>query len=728
MKTIPLLLMMLWLNSSVLFGQAVPWYRINPNPIESSLNEIVNIPGSNRLMAVGSGATIMYSDNEGASWIISYKPAGISRMTNLNAIHFVNSDLGFVVGNHSTLLKTTNSGASWVDISPAGNMDFLDVYFMDEQTGFVTKYDTVMKTTDGGSTWVQTQLKTWRYYPKHLHFINDTTGFLGNTNGSYYFKTTDGGDSWDSTTIVTDTENISLSAIKFLDENIGIISGEIYNISYSYYLIFRTDDGGETWSEVYSHSFNSIKNIYFFDSLTGFTVGPRIMYDNMILKTDDGGITWHETTLSGYNWCNLNSLAFLPDGKGISIGSYGQIIKSTDWGENWNIGYQRVIDNSKINAATVVNQSAAFIATTTLAGGGVLSGCIYKTTDGGYSWSRLLNLWPFNSLVFVNSDFGVAASDAYGAVYKTTDGGNNWAEHEIDIYNFNPLYLCFINEQIGFVGGEDIIYKTTDGCETWETCLDNYVLNGIKDLTFSDDSTGFAVGYLPDMFLRTGDQGATWVTDTFDVSIFANKLYFINADTGFAIGNKILKTINGGDTWTEVPDGCEGNISFTDIDFPTNQVGYITASDNEETLLKTVDGGGNWAPIGLMETTSTPNALAFFSADEGLVMGDNSIIFKTYSGGMVDVPENQFTETNNFGITCYPNPVANKLIVDFIDVKPNWQLLEFYSVSGELVKKLITSESYSKVSIDVSDLKTGVYIVVSKSAHQINGVVKIVKL
>ncbi len=727
MKTTSLLFVLLWLNSMSLFCQSEPWERINPKPIESSLNEIVNIPGSNRLITVGNGASIIYSDDEGTSWVISYKPAGIARTIKLNAIHFVNSDLGFVVGSHSTLLKTANSGESWTNISPVGNDDFLDVCFIDEQTGFVTKYDTVMKTTDGGSIWTRTQLKL-HYYPKHLHFINDTSGYLGNTYDSYYFKTTNCGESWDSTAVISDIENFKLNAIKFIDENIGIISGEINSVSDIDYLILRTDDGGATWSQVYSHNANNVKNIYFFDSLSGYAVGPRIMYDNMILRTEDAGITWHETTMQGYNWWDLNSIAFLPDGTGFSVGSYGQILKTTDWGEIWNKGYQRVIGNSVINTATAVNQSTVFIGTTLLVGGGVTTGSLYRTTDGGYSWDQLINMWPFNSLFFLNSDFGVAASNTWGAVYKTTNGGNYWSEHEIDFFNFEPQCLCFVSEQTGFVGGENVMYKTTDGCETWEICFSDNQFTNFKSIAFTNDSTGFALGDLPNLFIRTVNQGETWIKDTFDLPIDAGKLLFITPDTGFAIGNKILKTIDGGDTWAEVPNGMEGSRYFSDIDFPTHQVGYISISGNEEALLKTVDGGDSWATIDFSGTTSTPNALAFFSANEGLVMGDNGIIFKTYTGGLVGVPENQFSKTNNSGISCYPNPVANRLTISFNDRNSNWQSLAFYSVTGELVKKLITSSSYPKISIDVSDLKSGVYIIVSKTGNKTSGVTKIVKL
>lgn len=130
------------------FGQSVPWERINPGPIESSLYEIVRVPQTNRLIAIGSNATVLYSEDMGISWIINYMPAGISRTTRLNAIQFVNENLGFIAGDNATLLKTENGGLSWKPVTINGNDNLYDLFFLSGQTGFLTKHDSVMKTTD----------------------------------------------------------------------------------------------------------------------------------------------------------------------------------------------------------------------------------------------------------------------------------------------------------------------------------------------------------------------------------------------------------------------------------------------------------------------------------------------------------------------------------------------------------------------------------------------------
>jgi len=728
MKQTSFLFIVFWISVQTVYCQSVPWERINPHPIEGTLNEIVNVPGSNKLIAVGSNASIVYSENEGASWITEYKPDNISRMTELNAIQFTDSDLGFVVGEHSVLLKTTNGGSNWKTIVQNSNIDFLDVFFLNEQTGFVVIKDTVMKTTDGGINWVKTALDPVCHYPGDLHFVNDSTGFIGSTHGAYYFKTTNCGESWDSVAINPAIDNFKLKAIHFIDENTGFIGGEVYDISYSTNYILRTTDGGETWNEVYTNSANGIANIYFFNAQRGYTVGHKY-YDDIILWTDDGGLNWHESNMCDNYY--LHSIAFLPDGAGYCVGDNGQLLKSEDWGGTWNIDYQWSIQASIINTAQAVNETTVYMGTESLGDGGVPAGRIYKSIDGGYSWESVFYLWPIIDLQFLSADFGVAVSSAYGEIYKTIDGAASWDTYEINSFDFSTECVCFIDEQTGFVGGSGdygLIYKTTDGCETWDIVYPSpNMFYEIYDIVFTDDSTGFAVGYLPDVFLKTTDCGITWSIDTFNVSIMAERIYFINPDTGFALGNKILKTNDGGNTWTEVSTDLEGYARFTDIDFPTEEVGYITVADNETTLLKTDDGGDTWMQIGLMETTSTLKALAFFSKDEGLVMGENSVIFKTYTGGLVGI-ENQSAKKEANPLVCYPNPVASSLTIDLTTGKVKGKFLEIYSVSGLLMKKVVFLNNEHSLKLNISGFTSGVYIIVLRSEKQIESVAKVVKM
>lgn len=698
------------------FAQTIPWERISPKPIESSLEEIVNVPGTERLIAIGSNATIMHSDNMGESWTINYKPADISRMTDLNAIQFLNSSLGYVVGDNSTFLKTVNGGLSWSIIPVSGEMDFYDVYFLDEQIGFVTKRDTIMKTIDGGLNWEQTGFSSW-YHPKRLHFINDTTGFIGNTQSQYYFKTHNTGETWDSVRVLPAIHNFSLTDIVFLDEDTGFVGGAINTMTNSDNLILRTTNGGISWNQVYSHSHNSTKNIYFFDSQKGFAVGTRF-YDNMILWTEDGGLSWHESNIP-YSFSNLTSISFLENGEGFCIGNNGQILKSDDWGNNWFIQYQWEFHTAKINDAQVVDETTVFIGTETIGGGGVLSGSVFKSTDSGNTWESIFSLWPFSRIQFLNTEFGVAIGPGFGEVYKTIDGGELWETKIINQFHFAPASVYFINEQIGFVGGSEntsVIYKTSDGGDNWVK-NNSYVspFYEINDIAFVDDSNGFAVSFDYDtVFLRTSNQGETWIVDTFDIPIFANKIYFISPEIGFVIGYfKILKTIDGGDTWTEVPHGLDGFCQFTDIEFPTEEVGYITVDFHEESILKSTDGGNTWGAVGF-ECTSTPTTLAFFSEEEGLVMGKNSIIFKTFSGGIVGVQEFDELPHNNTDLLCFPNPVKDLLNIDLsIETTTKIIAIEFFDSNATLVNRMFVADNQQLIQVDVSGWKNGIYFIVT---------------
>ena len=284
-----------------LCAQTEPWLRISPKPIESSLKEITRIPGTDRMMALGTGASILYTDDMGENWNIIYKPGDISRKISLNAIYFVDENIGYAVGTKSTLIKTTDGGMTWIDISPAGDKEFDDVYFHNELYGFITKINTVLRTTDGCQTWDSISISSG-FHPKHLHFTNDTTGYIGDSWSSYYYKTTDGGENWGQVNINPVIEDFKLSAILFIDENIGFISGEIYSVSNTDNIILKTTDGGNLWTQVYSHSFNYVHNFYFHNPDTGFAVGPRIMYDNMILRTTNGGLNWQECNMPYSSW------------------------------------------------------------------------------------------------------------------------------------------------------------------------------------------------------------------------------------------------------------------------------------------------------------------------------------------------------------------------------------------------------------------------------------------
>lgn len=70
------------------------------------------------------------------------------------------------------------------------------MYFLNNNTGFITGKNLFIKTTDGGQTWTSMKSNAFRMF-QDINFKKNTEGYVTSNNG-VYFKTINGGISWDS--------------------------------------------------------------------------------------------------------------------------------------------------------------------------------------------------------------------------------------------------------------------------------------------------------------------------------------------------------------------------------------------------------------------------------------------------------------------------------------------------------------------------------------------------
>ncbi|MDP4220807.1 MAG: YCF48-related protein, partial [Bacteroidota bacterium] len=107
---------------------------------------------------------------------------------------------------------------------------------------------------------------------------------------------------------------------------------------------------------------------------------------------------------------------------------------------------------------------------------------------------------------------------------------------------------------------------------------------------------------------------------------------FPKGDTsvGLAVGDRgtILRTPDGGKTWTLVPSGFVGKLKGVCFTDPSTAI----AVGEGGWILKSIDGGMNWnrRPSG---TTKNLNAVSFCSAGTGVIVGDSGMILRSYSSG-----------------------------------------------------------------------------------------------
>ncbi len=209
----------------------------------------------------------------------------------LQSVYFTDADTGYAVGTGRTILKTNNGGTNWtVKLSGGGAIILTSVYFSDADTGYVVGYDymssylIILKTTNGGTNWTsKSSSRAFGDDLQSVYFTDLNTGYAVGSNG-IILKTSNGGTNWTSQTSGTTND---LYSVYFTDVNTGYAVGNG--------IIIKTTNGGTNWIAQTSGGETSVlTSVYFTDSNTGYAVGSG----GTILKTNNGGVTYIEETES----------------------------------------------------------------------------------------------------------------------------------------------------------------------------------------------------------------------------------------------------------------------------------------------------------------------------------------------------------------------------------------------------------------------------------------------
>lgn len=263
----------------------------------------------------------------------------------------------------------------------------------------------------------------------------------------------------------------------------------------------------------------------------------------------------------------------------------------------------------------------------------------WELTDQTASNGRL------DDVYFHSVDLGWTANSS-GQIFKTEDGGTTWTE----VYNDPVRYFRsveFLDENIGFAGTLDsVLLKTTDGGATW-TAIQHLIptpMPGICGLSHVGDNV-YGVGLFahPAYFIKSTDQGQTWTYT--DLSALADGLvecHFIDENLGFIGGIKendggvLLKTTDGGATWTEVYNTQSGSEYIWKLDFVNNQVAYgaiESFTGSPASIIKTVDGGNTWITLQVDTVFRDLQGIGFINQDTGWVGPRNTLVYETVDGG-----------------------------------------------------------------------------------------------
>lgn len=242
--------------------------------------------------------------------------------------------------------------------------------------------------------------------------------------------------------------------------------------------------------------------------------------------------------------------------------------------------------------------------------------------------------WVLMSIYFIGKDTGYVVG-SNGTILKTLNSGQKWKKQESGT-NETLKSVCFTDANVGYiVGSNGIILKTTNGGEKWAIQISGST-DELNSVIFIDNDTGYIAGKLG-TFLKTTNGGKKWDMQTTGYLHSLNSVFFTDADNGFIVGSYglILKTIDGGKFWTKAiyginiphfPGKADGEI-FSSVFFTDKNTGYTVGNDF---ILKTTNGGDTWTSE---QTHNFFLRSVFFKDSSGYAVGQYGIIVETKNRG-----------------------------------------------------------------------------------------------
>lgn len=237
---------------------------------------------------------------------------------------------------------------------------------------------------------------------------------------------------------------------------------------------------------------------------------------------------------------------------------------------------------------------------------------------------------------------------------------------------------------------------------------------------FTDSSRGYATGI--NLVLKTNNGGKTW-TDCSPgfISYQYYTIFFIDSLTGYVGGFDssqslpgnyypvILKTINGGKDWVNVTNnlsiGFVRSLLFIDADMGYAAGGYSGGPFPSCRILKTTDSGTNW--IGQIVDSCRVGLSAVFFADSltGYAVGERGTILKTVKEEATFINE---TSTQNVSFKVYPNPADGIITVESSRTTGE-RYLTVLTIEGQVfIQKKLTENTNQ---VDINLLPAGAYII-----------------
>lgn len=557
------------------------------------------------------------------------------------------------------------------------------------------------------------------------------TIYVGAPDGGLW-KSENAGTTWES--LIDDFSRLGVSDIVIdynNSETIYIATGDADGNDAMAIGVWKTTDGGETWTETGSILANKIYKIEMDPDDSNRLLAAT--NDGLYLTTNAGS-TW---TLVHYQTClDVQFAKGVGNTKAFAV-TESSFIRSTDDGADWTQITNGIPNDFAYMRLDVTEDDSNYVYVVGAGVNGNFSGeyrGIYKSTDGGASFAEIHNVTDED--IFNNSgqawyDLDIAVDEnnknnlVVGVIniWKSTDGGSNWNQLN---YWSSPHLPSYTHADIHFLkwhgdhlycGSDGGVYKSTDNGDTFTDLTKGLPIGQFYDIdVYKNDPSYIAGGlqdnggYYFDGFWKNyyGADGMTALFNQSDSSTAYGMIQngSLNSTQNFGMSNNGLGS----------PSGISGNwVTPMEWDEENNRavVGYnklYTRSTTEPwNELSSYTFPSNLSHIELFNNRTSSMLVSthfngvFYTSDSGLTW-TNVITNLPTSNGFIEDIEFDDSDSSHFFI------VQSSSIYETTDAGTTWT-----NIVGSL-----PATFYNDIEMDHAQVDKSLYLATDVGVHYYN--------
>ncbi len=651
----------------------------------------------------------------------------------------------------------------WVNVGPVANAQWREVFypywggphgwwysneifFTDTLHGFVAlASDTPVQVTwDGGDTWNEVPLpgaSPSGGINRHFSFLSRLTGYISGSDGVW--RTTDGGNSWLDRTppfVVRGTSSVGVpseGAAFFESEERGVFLWGRYRTGEIYFS--RTSDGGRSWEwsiRKVADTLAAIGGVVYHEG-SYFAVGSG----GQFFRSSDGGSTWEQSSTGSKGWQE----DIVACGDYLYVASSGittytlqrvdssRVMVSTDRGETWSSVVPTGNRDGYMWGVSCVSEQEAW------ASGGDGTGLIYRTIDGGTTWT--------NAACGVDGDPKIDALDDIWFI----DRDHGWATGR-GLWRYEPEALRFAGgDRYLCPGGEVQLQMNAPDAVRWEwSPADGLSCTDCPDpIASPEQTTTYHVAY--GRSSANSWIGTCWVYDTVRVVVEGESLS-LSSRSGVVPGEDVepqlrVSTVGSASQFSELKLRLEWDKRVMEPDDPSSAAGDWVKdgvlrgwiSDVEERgrgyMVITFRSPGGSLSLGEGDLLIRPRFRTFFGDDLPYVEEDAfdvEISWTVMTDATGCLSRSTGAATIGFNLcglvhrlmvigsgryrmeSIDPNPVRERTEIRFSLGLPGATSVELIDVHGTVVASLVDqylSEGSWRVAFDPTIYPTGIYFI-----------------